>query len=148
MQGTLRLVSRRKVYGPYRGKDGRWRVVVDSKTLSYPRYLIQQSIGRLLHAEEDVHHLDHNPDNNELTNLEIIKVGKHRRQHAVKYIANTEVKCFYCGKLFNLSPLQQRRRQSNSYRRNKGPFCSKHCVGLYGQEQQARKRLIESSQSR
>lgn len=46
-------------------------------TKSYPRILMEKKLGRPLKPYEDVHHIDGNPENNSLENLEIKIHGKH-----------------------------------------------------------------------
>jgi len=71
----------RKIYSPYKGKDGRFRVLIyerdesgvtKRKTQSYPRYLIENHLGIKLTEEETVDHIDDNKSNNEITNLQIL----------------------------------------------------------------------------
>ena len=51
------------------------------KIISYPRLLIEQKLGRQLKSDEDIHHIDGNPLNNDIANLEIIEHGKHQQLH-------------------------------------------------------------------
>lgn len=74
---------RKDVYGPYQGKDGRFRVIVNGKTVSYPKYLVEQTLGRKLDKNETVHHIDGNPANNSLDNLQVISRKEHCRSHAL-----------------------------------------------------------------
>lgn len=74
---------RKDVYGPYQGKDGRFRVIVNGKTVSYPKYLVEQTLGRDLDKNETVHHIDGNPANNSLDNLQVISRKEHCRSHAL-----------------------------------------------------------------
>jgi hypothetical protein len=127
-----------KIYGPYISKnDGRLRVIIDGKTVSYPKYLMEKHLNRYLSVDETVHHIDHNPLNNELSNLEIKTRSDHSRMHSIKYTYTVKVICYYCHKEFELTPLQQRYRIQNRHKNQKGPFCSKKCIGKYGQEQQS-----------
>ena len=71
----------KKIYGPYQGKDGRLRVVVDGVTISYPKYLIEQQLGKKLGLNETVHHIDGDVSNNSLDNLMVIDRSIHSRQH-------------------------------------------------------------------
>lgn len=68
----------------YYNKDGRLRVYVreTGKTISYPRYLIEQELGRKLLPGEDVHHIDEDPLNNELSNLKVMSHSEHAAIHA------------------------------------------------------------------
>jgi hypothetical protein len=129
-----------KVYGPYTAQDGRQRVILrkdgKNKTLSFPRYLMECSLGRALLPDEDVHHIDHDPSNNVLSNLQIVNHVRHCREHSLKYREPEIVTCFWCSAFFELSPIQQRTRYSNRNRVNAGPFCSKKCRGQYAQSTQ------------
>lgn len=127
------MYSDYKVYGPYTRKDNRMFVVLYrnriKRTLSYPRYLMEKSIGRFLLPTEDVHHKDENPQNNELENLTVIDRKEHCREHSLKYRGSVSKCCQWCGKKILLTPAQQRKRVSNG---GKGPFCSRICSGKYG----------------
>ena len=124
----------------YHGKDNRLRVYVreTGKTISYPKYLMEKEIGRQLLAEEDVHHKDRNPLNNDLSNLRIMTRSKHMIEHLRKF-QDTIAICGWCGKEFVWTGKQQETFYSN--RRNHGhktevPFCSRECSGKYGRQQQ------------
>lgn len=110
--------------------------------MSYPKYLIEQAIGRKLLPNEQVHHKDGNPLNNELENLEIKLLGNHQSEHNQKYkkYYDTEIVCANCGKRFIKTALQLKTHNANC-NRNKKPianlhFCSKQCVGKYGKKKQ------------
>lgn len=122
----------------YFGKDGRLRVYVKNtgKTISYPKYLMENELGRELSPDEDVHHKDKNPLNNDITNLVVMKHSDHTREHMTKYFDTTAV-CGWCGKEFVWSAKHQKNFYSN--RRNHGhnaeaPFCSRECSGRYGRQ--------------
>lgn len=78
---------RKYVYGPYQGKDGRFRVIVNRKTVSYPKYLIEQSLGIKLDKNETVHHIDGNPANNSIDNLQVISRRKHCYYHTINAVS-------------------------------------------------------------
>lgn len=131
-----------KVYGPYKSKqDGRSRVVIvhdngQKQTKSWPRYILEEYIGNTLEDYEDVHHIDGNIDNNDISNLEVVYKSDHVRKHSTKYLTTKQVNCYYCGLEFNLNPIQQRNRFSSGNRGRAGPFCSRACSGKYGVEVQ------------
>ena len=121
-----------KIYGPYTRKDGRMHVVVvnDDKTkttVSYPKYLMQQQLGRKLTDDETVDHIDGNKTNNDITNLQILtrqanaeKAMLLRPRRVYKFV------CPVCGKqaekFFNFV-------KSNWRKGKAGPYCSRQCAG-------------------
>jgi hypothetical protein len=50
-------------------KDGYFRIRIDGKRFLYHRYLLRDKLKK----GNVVHHLDHNPSNNDLKNLKILK---------------------------------------------------------------------------
>lgn len=118
----------------YTNKDGRTRVYLkdSKKVISYPRYLMQKELGRPLNPNEDVHHKDENPLNNDISNLEIRIHGEHQREHSTKYFDKI-MTCAWCGKEFVWRARQQRYHNGNlSRNKTDNVFCSKSCCGSYG----------------
>lgn len=122
----------------YECKDGRTRVYLkdEKRVISYPRYLVEEQLGRKLNDDEQVHHKDGNPLNNELNNLEIKLFREHQREHSTKYYDKV-VKCPWCGNTFLWTSKQQRGFYGNHRRKNRAflldePFCSKKCSGEFG----------------
>lgn len=129
---------------PYVCSDGRVRAYIKSthKVVSYPRILMEYKLGRKLKATEQVHHIDGNPLNNNINNLELLNQHDHLKLHAdvksIKYEDKLMV-CPVCGKEFIWSAKQQKERYRNSKRSTKlyiGPFCSKSCSGRLGTDTQ------------
>ncbi len=127
-----------KIYGPYTRKDGRQHIVIiyengTRQTKSYPRYLLEQSLGRELNGDETVDHIDNNYENNNVSNLQILS----RADNAKKgmSIRKAEIAPFVCPSC-NKSFLKELRyvRHNNINQGKKGPFCSKSCAGLYGSQ--------------
>ena len=118
-------------------KDGRSRVVIvddDGKhtSKSYPRFLVEQNIGRKLSPEEDVHHKDGDATNNNIDNLEVILHGEHQKMHSTKYI-DAERVCCVCGKKFIFTGKQQRNYYTDLKRgKRRGITCSKRCASILG----------------
>lgn len=120
-------------------KDGRSRVVIvddngNHTSKSYPRFLIEQSIGRELLSNEDVHHRDGDVTNNNICNLEIVKHGEHQQMHSTKFVDTEEI-CCICGKKFIYTGKQLQRYYSDLRRgRNRKMTCSKRCAGILGSQ--------------
>ncbi len=117
----------------YIGKDNRVRYYYKDdngiKHLgSYPRILMEQKLGRPLKPEEDVHHMDENPLNNDINNLEIRIHGEHQSMHASKYFDTIEV-CIVCGKLFTYDKKQWSDFFNTGKRKPRYLTCSKSCAG-------------------
>ena len=120
-----------KIYGPYLRKDGRKHVVIvredgTKTTKSWPRVLMEKSLGRELLPEETVDHIDGNFSNDSLNNLQLLSLEDNARK-AVVPAEQLTLFCKVCGKEF------QRRKAIHLYetivRKKDGPFCSHKCVG-------------------
>jgi len=127
---------RKLVHGPYEGKDGRLRVMVEDangyrSVISYPKYLMEQHLGRELKPNETIHHKDHNPLNNSIDNLEVIDRAEHARLHAVKK-KDMSFLCPICSTKFALSGRKLHDAIQNRKKGKAGPFCSRSCAGKYG----------------
>jgi len=139
------MYSDYRIYGPYVNKDKRKRIVLVSKkdchqktSVSYPKYLVETSIGRYLNVNEQIHHKDGDFSNDEISNLEIVKLGKHQRLHnPPKVFEDKLTKCFWCHKLFLMTKKHQFHRRAKRTQNRPGPFCSRKCSGKYGQSIQA-----------
>lgn len=122
-----------RVYGPYYRKDGRQHVILvddegKKRTVSYPKFLMEQHIGRKLSPTETVDHIDRDFKNNNLANLRIVDRATHGKEDA-KRVKLTPFICVWCGK--------NAERKANQLHHNAnllkaGPFCSKTCSGKYG----------------
>lgn len=129
-----------KIYGPYTCFDGRIRIVLVDKfgttTMSYPKYLMEQHLGRKLLDNEEVHHIDENPQNNDLDNLEVRTGTNHRKHHASLFVEKSELfVCPQCDKLIELVGRKLSTYKASARNRGSaGPFCSRRCAGRYGQQ--------------
>lgn len=89
------------------------------------RYIVEQSLGRLLSPNEIVHHKDGNKKNNVLSNLEITTQEKHGFHHNKdKGRKWCKLKCPWCGKIFD-KPYNQTFLQKGT----KYTCCSTTCRG-------------------
>lgn len=131
-------------YRVYCCKDGRVRCYdrETKRVVSYPRVLMESKLGRPLESYEHVHHIDENPLNNDLDNLEVLHIVDHERHHSIKYTNDIIVNCVYCNREIVLSPKRQRSRVAESKRGKYGPFCSRRCSGKYGKQEQLRRNAM------
>jgi hypothetical protein len=126
-----------KVYGPYLRKDGRKHLIViyddgRRKTVSYPKYLLEQKLGRELLSHETCDHIDGDYTNDSLDNLQVLS----RADNAAKamVIRPAEMGYFVCPECHASFYKSMRDVRWNQLAQNKaGPFCSKACAGKYGQ---------------
>lgn len=121
-----------KVYGPYTRKDGRKHVIIyengKTKTVSYPKFLMEQKIGRQLSDDETVDHVDRNFQNDAIENLQILKRSKHSSIDHIR-VEKANLICAWCGCEFERRAVDV----DHAHRLGKaGPFCSKNCSGQYG----------------
>ena len=146
----MEVYKNSKFYGPYKSKnDGRLRcflILEDGtrKFISYPKYLMEVHLGRYLEENETVHHIDGNPLNNDLNNLQVID----RKEHVTNDVLRNKditVTCQYCGKEFTIpgSKIHERNRGGGN-RKQSGYFCSRECSGKYGKEIQMGTRKPET----
>lgn len=134
----------KRVCGPYLCKaDGRLRIKLvfndnTSRSMSYPKYLMEKYLDRYLEEDETVDHIDGNPLNNDLKNLRVLPRKEHCYNDCIRN-KDVIVKCTYCGKEFTIpgSKLHSRNRKD---RHQSGYFCSRACSGKYGAEIQNGKR--------
>ena len=90
---------------------------------------MEEKLGRNLLPDEQVHHKDKNPLNNDPDNLEIELFREHQRLHNPSKYKDTIIACCWCGKEFEFAAKKQRNHAGN---RAYGPFCSRKCSGEYG----------------
>lgn len=71
-------------YGPYLCKDGRYRCDViykaGVKTVLYARYRLEKHLGRKLTKYETVDHIDEDPTNDRLSNLQVLSLAENVRK--------------------------------------------------------------------
>lgn len=126
-------------YSVTQNKDGRFRAYdkETGKVISYPRIIMEDVLGRPLRPDEQVHHKDENPENNDPDNLVVLTETEHKRLHNKKYY-DKEMICPYCGKTFIWKAEKQSGFYHDNYKRKermnrpvRGPFCSKSCTGSF-----------------
>lgn len=123
------------VLGPYKRKDNRQHIVLNdisksksvagkTRTISYPKAIMEVFLGRLLVGDETVDHIDGDFTNNNINNLQVLS----RVDNAFKSTIRVEIQtnCPYCNKAFILSKDQRKSRCKGNKK-----FCSKKCSGLY-----------------
>lgn len=120
-----------RVYGPYSNSDGRLYVQLYDdngnriQKQSYPKYLMEQYLGRKLDDDETVHHKDGDFTNNDLDNLEIVD----RSDHGYLHSPTADVLTFTCPVCGTSFERRLSKWMKNQVRKNmSGPFCSRLCA--------------------
>lgn len=58
-------------------------ICIDGQQRRISRYVMEKYLKRKLSSDELVHHIDGNPSNNELSNLELVSRGAHMKMHKI-----------------------------------------------------------------
>lgn len=130
------------VLGPYNRPDGRKHVVLNNsnatkgeksktRTISYPKALVESNIGRRLLPNETIDHNDRDKNNDSENNLIIRDRSEHSSLDRAK-VHVEQIHCSECNKLFTPSKAQRNKQTLKDGSEPAGPFCSKHCSGVYG----------------
>ena len=78
----------------------------DGRHMLEHRWVMEQSIGRRLRREEQVHHRNHNRLDNRIENLELVSSSEHGLRHTVLPMSKT---CIACGVEFVPNKTKRRR---------------------------------------
>jgi hypothetical protein len=92
-------------------KNTRTRLIsVNGKKRRAHRVIMERQIGRSLEINEEVHHKNHNPLDNNIDNLELITREYHIELHKrEKQIYPDNKNCVVCKKLFAPNPRKRKR---------------------------------------
>lgn len=127
----------KKIYGPYLRKDGRKHICIidgDIKTtMSYPKYLMEQHLGRKLLDTETVDHINRDFADDRIENLQILSPSEHSKLDAIRAKEYTDT-CIWCKTEF--TKRIKRYARHAKVQGKSGPFCSRKCSGQYGAEVQ------------
>ena len=88
-------------------------IKVNGKKVRKSRWLMEQHLGRSLLPTEHVHHINGNPLDNRLENLEVMTQNAHLRMH--KQIYPDEKVCELCGQTYICNPRKRKRQKTCSY---------------------------------
>lgn len=128
-----------KVYGPYTRKDGRKHVILyDSKTgtrrtQSYPRYAMEQALGRKLNPEEHVDHIDNDCTNNDLSNFQLLSQTDNNIKSLDffdKRAKGNYYQCYRPGCDKRIWVFDRTYKERYVVRKKHGPYCTKYCAGV------------------
>lgn len=133
-----------RVYGPYTRKDGRKHVILiypDSsrRTVSYPRWLVEQKLEHPVPDKYDVHHENEDHTDDSDSNLKLKLHTEHCADHSRYPTTKVSIICAYC-KAHALKEGRAVRRKKASGRF----FCSRVCVGKWTRENQIKNGLTNT----
>lgn len=123
-----------KVYGPYLRKDGRKHVVIvyldgTKKTKSYPKFLLENKIGRELVNDETCDHIDGDFTNDDPNNLQVLSLPK----NIIKSKKETQYYVFVCSECNQQTKKPMYAVKHNWNLGKSGPYCSRSCAGKINQ---------------
>jgi hypothetical protein len=126
-----------KIFGPYRKQDGRQIVIIKkddgtNKTMSYPKFLLQEHLQRTLGDDETIDHKNFDFNDNRIENLQILPRAEHS-EGDTRRVKLIKLKCQMCDKDFERSPRLMR---DKSKRNVGGWFCGRSCAGKYSRQRQ------------
>jgi hypothetical protein len=94
-------------------------------TLSYARYLMCVKLGRKLLPKEQVDHIDNNPLNDSIENLQVLSPQANAQKHSKLHPGKTyKFICPVCGVEF----VRPRNRVTTWLKTGRVPSCSKTCM--------------------
>lgn len=129
-----------KIYGPYIRKDNRKHIILrfndsSTKTISYPKFLIEIKKGRRFLSDITIHHDNENVQDDSDKNLKPIIRKEHCKHHAIKQTPRWFI-CAYCKEWFKLEGKKLSELKANRKRNGRenmsGPYCSRSCAGHAG----------------
>lgn len=135
--------SVKTVNGPYIHTTGRLegRSYVDiyfddgtKTTKLYSRFLMEKHLGRKLKYDETVDHINEDPTDDRLENLQVLSRSENARKSASK--RSIEMITFRCPECGEWVEKKARNVRSNRKKGRDGPFCGKSCAGKHSARKQ------------
>lgn len=127
------------LYKVWHRKEGRYQANLILKsdikirtTLSYARYLMSCSVGRILDKNEEVDHIDNDKSNDDITNLQILSKEENKKKQEDYNRSLNPIKislpCSHCGNIFEYPANNYR---YHTKRGRKSFCCSRSCSTKY-----------------
>lgn len=96
------------------------------QTISYPKWLMEQHLGRMLSRSETVDHKNRDFTDDNIENLQVLTASEHAYLDAIRR-KPVDAVCSWCSKQFTI-----KHRINDRARGSAGPFCTRACSGQYG----------------
>lgn len=118
--------------GPYTRKDGRKHFVVyysdgTRGSKSYPKWLVEQKIGRTLESWETADHINEDKTDDRLENLQVLSLSDNVKKHNL--LNPAKIYYFFCPCCGNGSKKPMNWVRGNWKKGKSGPYCSRKCAG-------------------
>ena len=130
------MLNEVRKYGPYLHSEGTGRMIYiiwyedgTKRTVAVARYMMEHHLGRNLGPREVVDHINNDPSDDRLENLQVITSSENNTKDRMP----ASVWCFTCpecGK-YAEKPMRDVRHNQGTYKKA-GPFCGRACAGKYG----------------
>ena len=118
--------------GPYAKDNGREFVIVHNyvytKTITYPRYLWMVHHKQLIPDGYEVDHVDDDPTNNEISNLQLLTPEDNNRKRDKRMGYSSDGYTFNCPVCGTERTIKRWiYNQNQVVKKSPGPYCSKSC---------------------
>lgn len=125
-----------KIYGPYIRKDGRSHICIThddgrKQTKSYPRYIIEQYLGRELTTDETVDHINNDFTDNRIENLQILTRKENSTKEMIRPERARKLYTFICPNCNKEATKWESNVKHNLKNGKSGPYCSRKCAGQF-----------------
>lgn len=125
------------VYGPYSRPDGRKHAIiitkenggVERRTVSWPKLMAEILLNGDVWDNDTIDHISRDHTDNDVFNLRGLPLSKHASDDALRVLVE-DVICPQCQTKF--TPSVDQRNLKRAGIQPAGPFCSRHCTGMYG----------------
>ena len=128
-----------KIYGPYVRKDGRKHMIIlnddgTRTTKSFPRYLMEQYLGRELAPNETVDHINEDFTDDRFENLQVLTRSENAKKQMMTEPRKRKYFKFICPICKKQSSKYLNHVENNLKKGSRGPFCSRVCAGKAGKK--------------
>jgi hypothetical protein len=126
-----------KIYGPYTRKDGRKHIIKictitgNRITQSYPRYLIENKLGRKLLPNEHIDHKNDDYTDDDINNLQILTQKQNNQKEMSRPHRKQKFYEFNCPQCGIFCKKELKYVKGNKKQNKAGPFCSRSCAGKF-----------------
>lgn len=135
VEGTTYYIGEfMKLYGPYTRKDGRKHIILvdddgNKTTKSYPRFLMEEYLGRPLLPEETIDHINNDFTDDRIENLQLLSLSDNNKKEMMRPERQRKIYRFICPACGQEAEKYLNQVLSNWKKKREGPYCSRTCAG-------------------